>query len=82
VTGARRGALCDATRVQHHSRRHLSNIGLHRFRVRGVPGSRHLGRGGCRQRYSLLPAIYTRLPPQPIVSPGRPGGLEPITRQG
>ena len=42
-------AFRHATRVQHHSRRHLSNIGLHRIRVRGVPGSRHLGREGCRQ---------------------------------
>jgi hypothetical protein len=74
--------LLHSTRVQHHSGRHLSNIGLHRIRVRGVPGSRHLGRCRCRQAIPApAPALYAApSATDRVVRPaGRPRANHPPT---
>jgi hypothetical protein len=82
VTGVRRGALRHATRVQHHSRRHLSNIGLHRIRVRGGPRQPAPRPSGCRQAlFAAARALYAA--PSATDRVGRPAGTPRAnTRQG
>jgi hypothetical protein len=81
VTGVRRGALRHATRVQHHSRRHLSNIGLHRIRVRGVPAA---GTSAVGMPAAILaPARALYAAPSATDRVGRPAGTPRAnTRQG